>query len=177
MEQKLYEMTVKIRCFILAILVVGISMSTFAQVSATANVTATLVTPIEISKEIDMNFGNVAVSSSAGTVVLTPSGSRSLTGGVTLPMVAGTVTAAVFYISGTPDYAYSITLPSADLTLSNGTDNMSVNVFASNPASTGILSASGLQELNVGATLNVGASQPNGVYTSVNPFDVTVNYN
>jgi len=39
-----------------------ISISTFAQVSATANASATIVTPIAISKTVDMNFGNVAVS-------------------------------------------------------------------------------------------------------------------
>jgi hypothetical protein len=31
--------------------------------------------------------------------------------------------------------------------------------------------------VNVGATLNVSAGQPSGVYVSGTPFDVTVNYN
>ena len=71
--------------------------SAFAQgVTATASASATIVGPIGISNTADMNFGNVAVSTVAGTVVLTPAGGRSVTGGCTLPATTGTVTAAVF---------------------------------------------------------------------------------
>src|ERR1700730_18496238 len=80
------------------------SSQSFAQASATANASATIVTPIAISKTADMNFGNVAVSGSAGTVVLLPAGTRTSTGGVTLPATAGTVTAAVFTVTGTGTY-------------------------------------------------------------------------
>ena len=55
---------------------------------------------------------------------------------------------------------------------------MTVNTFASNGVTnaTGILTA-GVFELRVGATLNVTAAQPSGVYTNATGFDVTVNYN
>jgi hypothetical protein len=170
-------MKTQIRIFALVLVLTGISISTFAQVNATANTSATIVTPIAISKSVDMNFGNVAVSATAGTVILTPEGSRSLTGGVTLPTIAGTVAAASFNVTGAANYTYNITLPSSALTISSGSNNMTVNAFASNPATTGTLNASGSQVLNVGATLNVGASQPAGSYTSASPFIVTVNYN
>jgi hypothetical protein len=124
-----------------------------------------------------MNFGNVAVSATAGTVVLTPAGSRSLTGGVTLPTIAGTVAAASFNVTGANNYTYTITLPASALTISSGSNNMTVTSFTSNPATTGTLSATGAQTLNVGATLNVNASQAAGTYTSGTPFTVTVNYN
>jgi hypothetical protein len=62
------------------------STSSFAQASATATATATIVTPISITKTVDMNFGNVAVQTG--------------TGGVTLPAVPGTVTAASFTVNG-----------------------------------------------------------------------------
>lgn len=150
-----------------------------AQATATATATATIVTPISISKTVDMNFGNVAVSAStAGTVVLTPAGARSATGGVTLPTTAGTVTAASFTVSGQGDYTYSITVPSTDLTITSGSNTMTVNTFTSNPAATaGALSSGGTQTLTVGATLNVGAGQAAGTYVSATPFSVTVNYN
>ena len=170
-------MKAQIRIIALALLLTGISISTFAQVSATANASATIVTPIAISKTVDMNFGNVAVSATAGTVVLTPAGSRSLTGGVTLPTIAGTVAAASFNVTGANNYTYTITLPSTALPITSGANTMSVNSFTSNPATTGTLSATGSQTLNVGATLNVSASQAAGSYTSVTPFTVTVNYN
>jgi hypothetical protein len=170
-------MKTQIRIIALALLLTGISISTFAQVNATANASATIITPIAISKTVDMNFGNVAVSATAGTVILTPAGSRSLTGGVTLPTTAGTVAAASFDVTGAGNYTYNITLPSTPLTISSGSNNMTVNAFTSNPSTTGTLSASGSQTLKVGATLNVGAAQAAGSYTSGSPFMVTVNYN
>jgi hypothetical protein len=164
---------------------VGLSMvltlsaaGVFAQASATANASATIVTPISISKTVDMNFGNVAVqTATGGTVVMTPAGVRSATGGVTLPTTVGTVAAAVFTVSGQGNYTYAITLPSTDLTITNGSSTMAVNTFTSNPSPTGTLSAGGTQTLSVGATLNVSAAQAAGLYTSASPFTVTVNYN
>ena len=149
-----------------------------AQVSATAIATATIVTPIAITKTADMNFGNVAVSTTAGTVVLTPASSRTATGGVTLPATAGTVAAASFDVTGIGSYTYSITLPSTALVLTrnSGSETMNVNTFTSTPAGTGTLS-SGAQTVTVGATLNVAGSQVAGVYVSGSTFTVTVNYN
>ncbi|MBS0027752.1 DUF4402 domain-containing protein [Chitinophaga sp. 22321] len=149
-----------------------------AQETASATATATIVTPISIVKDVDMNFGNVAVQSTAGgTVVLTPAGVRSRTGGVTLPSTAtGTVTAASFTVTGTGSYSYSITLPSTALTITSGSNTMTVTNFVSNPTGVGTLTA-GTQTLTVGATLNVSAAQAAGTYVSGTPFDVTVNYN
>ncbi|MFX1704533.1 DUF4402 domain-containing protein [Chitinophaga sp. CC14] len=150
----------------------------FAQETASATATATIVTPISIVKDVDMNFGNVAVQSTAGgTVVLTPAGVRSTTGGVTLPSTAtGTITAASFTVTGTGNYSYSITLPSTALTITSGSNTMTVTNFTSDPSGVGTLTA-GTQTLNVGATLNVSAAQAAGTYVSGTPFDVTVNYN
>jgi hypothetical protein len=53
---------------------------------------------------------------------------------------------------------------------------MTASTFTSTPGPIGTLTA-GTQTLNVGATLNVAAAQPAGVYLSGTPFDVTVNYN
>lgn len=163
---------------ILAALVMLVSASAAsAQATASATATATIVTPISITKTVDMNFGNVAVqAATGGTVVLTPAGIRSTTGGVTLPAVTGTVAAASFTVNGEGTYTYAITLPSSALTISSGANTMSVNAFTSTPSATGTLTA-GTQTLNVGATLNVAAAQASGVYVSGTPFNVTVNYN
>ena len=158
------------------LLVMGIAGNSFAQVSANASVSVNLITPITITKTVDMNFGNVAVSASPGTVVLAPAGTRTLTGGITLPVVTGTVTAASFTVTGSTTYTFSISLPSSPLTITSGANTMTVSAFTSNPSTTGTLAA-GTATLSVGATLNVGASQPAGAYTSATPFSVTVNYN
>ena len=174
-------MKAQIRIIALALLLTGIFISTFAQggqgVSTTASGSASIVTPISITKTVDMNFGNVAVNGNAGTVVLTPGGARSRTGGVTLPATAGNVTAASFTVGGVAGYTYTILLPSSDLTITDGTNSMIVNSFISSPTPIGTLGSDGTQILTVGATLNVGASQPAGNYTSGTPFSVWVNYN
>ena len=163
---------------ILVSLVAILSIASFtakAQVSATATATATIITPISILKTVDMNFGNIAVSTTAGTVVLTPAGGRTAIG-VTLPTVSGTVTSAKFTVSGLTGSTYSVSLPSAALTLTSGSNTMTVNAFTSTPSPIGTLTG-GSQELAVGATLNLAASQPAGTYVSLTPFTVTVNYN
>ena len=150
-----------------------------AQATATASASATIVTPISISKTADMHFGNVAVSASAqGTVVLAPAGTRTATGGVTLPATAGSPAAAAFTVSGEANYTYAITLPSADIQLVNPSSvYMDAGSFTSFPSATGTLSAAGNQTLTVGATLEVAAGQAAGTYTTTANFDVTVNYN
>ena len=72
----------------------------FAQRTATAAAGATIVEPIAMSKNVDMNFGNAAVAVSAGgSVILSPGGTRSASGGgVTLPAATGTVSAAGFTV-------------------------------------------------------------------------------
>ncbi len=166
---------------ILAIFAVtlGFAASSYGQVSANATASANIVTPIAIVKDVDMNFGNVAVQSgTGGTVVLAPGGGRSESGGVTLPSTTGTVTAASFTVSGMANYTYGITLPSANVVISDGTNTMNVNSFTSTPTPTGTLDGTtGSQTLNVGATLNVAAGQPAGAYTLTDGITVTVNYN
>lgn len=161
----------------IAILMIGASLSTFAQASATATASATIITPIAITKTVDMNFGTAAVQAgTGGTIVLTPAGTRTVTGGVTLPSVTGTVTAASFNVTGEGTSTYSITLPGGPLTITSGINTMTVSTFTSTPTPTGTLTA-GAQTLLVGGTLNVAAAQAPGTYLSGTPFTVTVNYN
>jgi hypothetical protein len=166
-----------IKLTLAALVLTAFSSGAFAQASATATATATIVTPISITKTVDMNFGNVAVQTAlGGTVVMTPAGVRTATGGVTLPAVLGTVTAASFTVNGQGTYTYAITLPATATTLTNGANTMTADTWTSNPSATGALTA-GTQTLNVGASLNVGAAQAAGIYVSGTPFTVTVNYN
>jgi len=166
----------KITILIAILLVVGFSTNAFAQATATASTTATIVTPIGISKTVDMNFGNVATNGAVGTVVLTPAGTRTLTGGVTLPAASGSPTAASFAVTGSGTYTYTITLPASPITLAGTTAGVTVGTFVSNPASPGALTA-GAQTVLVGATLNLPVSVVAGSYTNAASLTVTVNYN
>jgi len=165
--------------FALAIVMVAFSAGTFAQVSATATASATIVSPIAIANAGNMNFGNIAVSTIAGTVVLPAAlvPVRTVTGGCTLPATVGTVTAAAFTVTGQAGFTYSISLP-ANASLTGPGPAMTANTFVSSPTvAVGGLLTGGTETLYVGATLNVGASQTAGAYTTPAPFTVTVNYN
>ena len=157
-------------------MLIGFSAHAFAQATAAASTTVTIVTPIGITKSVDMVFGNIAAAPTPGTVVLGTNGVRTPNGGVTLPASAGTVTAAAFAVTGSTTYTYSITLPSSAITLVGTTAGVTASTFTSTPSATGALTA-GAQTLLVGATLNLPATAVTaGTYTSA-AFTVTVNYN
>lgn len=166
---------------IVSILVFFLSMVCHAhgQVTATASVGSTIVSPISMAKTVDMNFGNAAVSASTGGIlVLSPSGSRSTVGsGVTLPATAGTVSAAGFYVSGMANYTFSISLPVSATITGPGSSALMIESFSSTPSVTGTLNTSGVCALAVGASLSIAAGQPAGVYVNESAVPVTVNYN
>ena len=162
-----------------SIMLIAFSAGAFAQLSATATASATIVSPLSIVNAGNMNFGNVAVGAGGGTVVLAPAGGRTTTGDAALPTVIGTVTPAIFTISGTPNTSYSITLPSTAATINSGANTMTVNSFSGDIVSPATIPAAGPATLRVGATLNVSGGQATGLYTSLpgDEFTVSINYN
>jgi hypothetical protein len=162
------------------ILALGYHQASYAQATATASASANVISPISLTKNVDMNFGNIAVSASTGgTVILATGGTRSKggAGGVTLPATSGTVAAANFTVSGNASYTYAITLPSSVTISDLGGHTMTVNGFNSNPSSTGTMSGGGTQTITVGATLSVSSAQASGTYNNSTGVPVTVNYN
>lgn len=142
--------------------------------TTSANATATVVTPIAISKNADLLFGKF-VANTGGTVAMATTGTRTAGGAVALFSQGSTSNAASFAVTGEGAYTYAITLPAdGAVTLSSGGNNMAVNSFISNPSGTGTLTA-GAQTLLVGATLTVGNAQAPGSYSG--SFNVTVDYN
>jgi hypothetical protein len=160
------------------------STSALAQQSSTATSTAstTIVAPIAITKVIDMSFGSFATGS-AGTLVLSPVGGRTITGGVKLTATTGNVAAAKFKVTGEGNYAYTVDIPSAHTlttasTATGAVNTMVVDTFTYSLGDTRIGTlASGLSEFTIGATLNVKANQLVGTYSNAEGFNVTVNYN
>jgi len=150
-----------------------------AQSTSRASANATVVAPVTMTKNVDMNFGNAAVSASTGgMVILSPGSSRTTSGGgITLPATAGSVSAAGFTVSGAPGYTYNISLPGSALISGPGAATMTVTSFTSIPSATGTLNAGGTQALYVGATLYVSPAQAAGIYTNAAAVPVTVNYN
>ncbi|MBC9914583.1 DUF4402 domain-containing protein [Chitinophaga varians] len=168
---------------LLAIVSVIFAGKAVAQTSATAtaNASATVITPIAIAKTLDLNFGVLASSPIPGTLKISPAGVRTTTGGVSTLSTTGTVTPAIFSVTGENNFTYAITLPLIPVVLNHTTlpgAFMLATNFTSSPAViTGGVLTGGSQALNVGATLFVGPNQPHGLYTTNIPFPVTVNYN
>jgi hypothetical protein len=154
--------------------------SAFAQAgpaSATANATADIVSNLTIANVTGLQFGKIVSGATAGTVTVSPTGTRTSSGGVS-PVNGATPapSAASFTVTGEAGASYAITLPTSAITLGNGAGGtMTVDGFTSNPDGTGTLAADGHQVLDVGATLHVGASQAAGTYSGT--FSVAVAYN
>jgi hypothetical protein len=144
--------------------------------SETADAQVAIVTPGQFIKVEDLNFGVLLSGGSAGTVVVTPAGARTSTGGVTL--VGNSHNPAEFAgrkpgngnspvrISVASD-TIALTGPGAPMTvrLFNGNLNPS-RTLSTNPRNFQVQGqANGTFELKIGATLDVNANQAPGVYT------------
>lgn len=142
----------------------------------TANVSANIISTISITNQSigGLVFGDISSSSVAGTVVLTPSGSRTATGGATINTTA-TASPAVFDVEGDANTSFTITLPVSVVLTDPSSRVMVVDNFASSPSAAGLLDATGKQILFVGANLNVGSNQAFGSYSG--QMSVTVDYN
>jgi len=166
--------------FFAAIAMMAFTTNAVAQSEATdfAVTNAKVITPITISKTVDMNFGNLVSTLLGGAIVLPTSGAR--TGDATiLAGPDGSPTAASFTVGGEGTYTYGITLPDASFDVSNSDTTpatMAVGTFVSLPDTTGALTA-GTQTLLVGATITLGATQASGLYTNATEMIVTVFYN
>ncbi|MGD8420406.1 MAG: DUF4402 domain-containing protein [Gammaproteobacteria bacterium] len=140
----------------------------------TATVTANVISTLSLTNQSGLAFGDIAASNVAGSVVLSPNGSRISTGGASInSTVAGGP--AVFDVQGDPNAVYAVTLPVSVVLSTVGGNTMSVENFTSLPAATGLTDSGGQQTLFVGGTLNVGNNQGFGSYTGI--MSVTVDYN
>ena len=134
----------------------------------TAN--ASVVAAIAIAENTQMNFGTISSTGTAGTVVLATGGTATDTNVTRL--AGGTLAAGAFTISGGSGSAYTITMPASAVTLTSGSDTMTVSSFTH--TASGTLPAA-TEAINIGATLAVGASQAAGTYAG--SYTITVNYN
>ena len=128
---------------------------------------------IGISTISDLVFGKFAAGS-GGTVVISPAGARSSTGGVVL-LSSSTISAANFHITGDANLVFSITLPNnGDVNLSSGGQSMPVTNFTVSPASPAALDSTGNKIIAVGGALTVDSGKQSGDYNGA--FNITVNY-
>lgn len=159
----------------------AMAQSTATTNDATAN--ANVIAPITIANGLTLEFGNVVAGAGTVTIAAATGNRTDSVPALTPGGQKGTVRAATFNVAGEGTSTYAITLPSTDVTLSDGAGTphtMTVNAFkvagtgVDSLLNTGVLAA-GVATLNVGATLNVAALQAPGAYTGT--YSVTVAYN
>jgi hypothetical protein len=148
-----------------------------APATATASARALLLLPLQLTKVDDLDFGTVIKSGTSGTVALNANtGVRSFAGGVT-----GVTTSAghraLFDGAGTGgQQVIVVVVPPAQLTNGSG-DTIDVLALTidnnGNPIRT-IDPVTRTFFVNVGGILNIGANQPDGVYSAT--FQVIANY-
>ena len=159
-----------------AIVLIGFCATSNAQSTATAQTDAILITPISITKDVDMHFGTVGASGTSGTVLLDYADGRTTTGGASLYAIGTLEKTAVFTVTGEGTNSFSISIPSSDITLTSGPNTMTVGTFECDLGTSSSL-VGGTKELKVKAILAVGVGQAAGTYTNASDLFVTVNYN
>ena len=140
-----------------------------------AQATGTLLFPLEIVKNRDLDFGNVGTTAAAGTVVINPeTDTISSTGGASL--LGGTPHAAQFTGAAKGNNVVIIRIPKQPVTLTRvgGTQTMIADNFTLQGLDKRAVAARVAFDFRVGATLNVNANQAEGTY--VGTFDVSIQY-
>jgi hypothetical protein len=127
---------------------------------------AATVTSVTVKK--DLQFGNVAGDADlGGTVVVSPGGTKTVTGGVT--DFGGTHKKADVQLKGDNNGTYACTLPGSTQVTSGG-NSASVDTFMTDVPLTGFLDNKGKAKIRIGATLHLAAGQAAGSYSGT--FDI-----
>lgn len=148
----------------------------------TADAQIAIVRPLEFIRVENLHFGSVIRGATAGTVIVSPTGVRTKTGGVTLN--GSGFQAARFAGMGTANQNVDISLGANQIFITGPGAPMRVHTFVigSTPTATlstavqrfRISSSTGIFTFPVGATLDVGANQTPGTYTGT--WTITLNY-
>lgn len=127
---------------------------------------------ITLVNDVGLNFGTILPFGRNGSVRVNTSGQPTATDAHISD--ASAITASSWSVSGVPGAPFSVTLPANNtVQVTNGTEQMTVTSFTRGGGL--VLDAAGNAGFTVGATLLVGANQPEGTYNGT--FDVTVVYN
>lgn len=139
------------------------------------DIEAVIVSAISLSEIQPMNFSTLVPGAAGGTFVIDPMGGISPTGGVM--SMAGSAQPAVITITADPGVQL-VTSTDTSVTLLSGSNSMTVTDFnILTPAggdSETITLTQPSEDIPIGATLQIGASQPPGTY--VGQFTYTVDY-
>lgn len=157
-----------------AALLLAASPAAAAPVTASAGGKATVLRPLTVLKQADLEFGELVVNG-AGTAVMNPvTGAMSTTGPVTPVGAPGHP--ALFTSTGSKNMVVLIRIPNSPVTLTRvgGTETMTVSNWTLDGSTNRKIPQNNAFNFAVGGTLNIAAGQVDGNYTGT--FTVTVQY-
>ena len=133
--------------------------------TAQANISATIVTPVSLSINEEMNFQNsLSASRGGGNIEIKLSGNTN------------NVTAADFTVMGNIGQLYDLFLPTNFLLRKEGSmESMNGYAISERDLTSGYL-PNGSQHIKIGAEIKVAAYQAPGLYTS-HQFEIMISYN
>ena len=166
MKAKIYIATI--------ILSIGSANISVAQLTAYANIYATVVAPVGISDLSNETLGTIVVTTTQNSASL-KSASLATVSGMQVAQ-NGTATVAYFSVTDYNNTTFDITLPTSNIKLSKGNNNMVASNFSSNYSLASSLTA-GKKEFTIGAELYIPENRVASNYNTQNPFPVTLNYN
>ena len=144
------------------------------------NASANVIAPLLLVETTAMNFGDVAGGTSTGTVVLDLTGARTVTGDANA-LASGAGAAGEFTIEGAAGLAFTLSVTGTATLTDGGANSMTVDTFTENGSAVTLTGTGTPDGFQIGGTLNIGASQAAGSYSTLNlggaPFTVTANYN
>ena len=166
MKAKLYIATI--------ILFIGSANFCTAQLTAYANIYATVVAPVGISDLSNESLGTIVVAKSPVNTTAKSAGIVTVSG---LQVAQNeTATVASFSLTDYNNTTFDLTLPSSNINLSEGNNNLVASNF-SHQYSLENSPESGKKVIKIGAILHMAGNLPENNYTAQNPFPVTLNYN
>lgn len=139
-----------------------------------ARARVTLIEPLSLINTAPLSFGDISAGATAGTVVVSPAGARTVTGGVT--PLGGTVGAANFSGAAAGLNIVVIQFPDIPVTLTRigGGATMRISAFSIEGGRLRIFAARQAFNFGIGGTLQVGANQAEGTYEG--SFEATIDY-
>ena len=157
----------------------GESFSQASQATATGHIIAEVVSTFSATETSQLNFGRFAPGPQGGEIILTPESSISVLGSVYAGY--GVHNAAAFEVTGDTDAAFTVSLPSEPVILTNISNSKTMRVENWNSIPAEGLGAgklrNGSQIVYVGATLKVGSTDENPVGIYAGTYTISFDFN
>jgi len=164
-----------------ALLAAVFSTAAGAANTATSTASAALVAPLGVTNTQPLLFGSLALTGTAGTVVMSPAGAASVSPvGSVLLVSPSTRQEATFAVIGAPSSLYNITFSSGNTLVGPaGSSAMALDTFKAvstnhGAGTVGNTDVAGNDGIAVGATLHCPTSNLDGAYNG--SFTLTVAY-